>query len=241
MSKPYVAQGTKNRYYIPKTLASDFTEFLDNDIPNTVMNFEILKSWYEKSKENYEPTYIRGELYSDSSKSRYTNTDHNINIRCDVHSGIRKGDMLIDENGQIYLLDWDVTLQSNNAPSRALKCNMQIEVQRYHEEETDDNGYLIAPEGYRTIAEMIPCNGYRYEGRPEYTTVAGTPGISPDALRLITVQYNEQTKNIREGDVFDWGGARYIVVDIDLVGMDVHGQIGCMTLQARKEPGGMQV
>ena len=145
--------------------------------------------------------------------------------------------MLIDENGKIYLLDWDVNLDSNNAPSRCLKCNTIITVKRYQEEVTDEEGILVAREKYITIANAIPCNAYRYEGRPEYGVTSGTPGITPNALRLLTVQYNEETKNIREGDVFKLGETGYIVADIDLVGMSVTGTHGVLTIQARKEPG----
>ena len=122
--KPYIAEGTKSRFYIPRTLAADFTEFLSNDIPNTVMNFQLLRDWYEQFEEGYEPKYIRGEIYPDATKSRYANTDNNMNFRADVNSGIGKGDMLIDPKGMVYVLDWEVALQSNNAPSRALRCNM---------------------------------------------------------------------------------------------------------------------
>ena len=82
MSVPYVPQGTTKRFRIPKTLAADFDEFLNNDIPNTVMNFEILHNWYIKFSYGYTPQYIRGEIYPDSTKSRYENTDNNLNIRC---------------------------------------------------------------------------------------------------------------------------------------------------------------
>ena len=53
MSKPYLPAGTNKRFYVPPTLASDFTEFLDNDIPNTVMNFKLYHNWYEKRHRHY--------------------------------------------------------------------------------------------------------------------------------------------------------------------------------------------
>lgn len=235
MPKAYVPSGTKTRFYIPPTLAADFTEFLDNDIPNTVMNFELIRDWYARPANKI---LQRGEIYPDSTKSRYTNTDHLMNMRFDVRSGIRKGDMVIDENGKTYLIDWEVSLQSNNAPTRGLICNTTIEVERYHEETTDDDGYLVEPEGYSVIAASIPANAYRYEGRPEYSAVENQPGISPNALRLVTVQYNSQTSHIMVGDVFYLGPERYIVIDIDRVGLDIQQDHGVLMLQARKEPGG---
>lgn len=254
MSVPYIPQGTKRRFRVPRTLAADFDAFLDRDIPNTNMDFEILKCWYDKFKEGYTPQYIRGEIYPDSTKSRYENTDNNMNIRCSVHSGIRKGDILIQPDGTIFVLDWEVALQSNNAPSRALRCNMMLNIKRYtnNEEHYDDEGYLMYDEeGYRihgnptpgknfeTIVPPIPANAYRYDGRPEYTIVSGTPGSTPSALTLMTVQYNDWTKNIHIDDVFDWGEETYRIVDVDRVGIHLNQQWGTLKLQARKAEGGL--
>lgn len=235
----YVPQGTNKRFRIPRTLAADFTKFLDHDIPNTVMSFTILKDWYEQFEEDYEAKTIRAEIYPDSTKSRYENTDNNMNIRADVNSGIRKGDMLIQPDGQIFLLDWTVALESNNAPSRALRCNIYITIERYQQEEVDDMGYLITPEGWQTVVNNLPANAYRYDGRPEYSAIAGTPGVSPNALTLMSVQYNSQTKNIHIDDRFLWGNEYYQIVDIDRVGLDVNQEHGTLKLQAKKAAGGI--
>lgn len=256
MSIPYVPQGTSKRFRVPRTLAADFDAFLNQDIPNTNMDFEVLKCWYDKEKEGYEPKYVRGEIYADSTKSRYENTDNNMNIRCSVTSGIHKGDMLIQPDGTIFVLDWEVALQSNNAPSRALRCNMQLEIKRYTDNENkydeegfktyDDMGYLVADnhafasdDKFEIIVPSIPANAYRYDGRPEYVTVSGTPGATPGALTLMTVQYNEYTKNIHVDDVFDWGEETYRIVDVDRVGINLSQQWGTLKLQARKAEGGL--
>lgn len=256
MSIPYVPSGTSKRFRVPRTLAADFDAFLDRDIPNTNMDFEVLKCWYDKFKEDYAPSYVRGEIYADSTKSRYENTDNNMNIRCSVTSGIHKGDMLIQPDGTIFVLDWEVALQSNNAPSRALRCNMMLNIKRYtnNEEEYDDTGYaryddegfLIKQNNskrpnkkYEEIVPAIPANAYRYDGRPEYTIVSGTPGAVPSALTLMTVQYNDFTKNIHVDDVFEWGDETYRIVDVDRVGVHLSGKWGTLKLQARKAEGGL--
>lgn len=243
MPIPYIPEGTSKRFRVPRTLAADFDAFLNQDIPNTVMDFEVLQNWYDKEQAGYEPHYVRGEIYPDSTKSRYENTDNNMNIRCSVSSGIHKGDILIQPDGTIFVLDWEVALQSNNAPSRALRCNMMLNVKRFHEPENryDDDGYLIH-EGispWQEIVPLIPCNAYRYDGRPEYTIVSGTPGATPGALTLMTVQYNERTKNIHVDDVFDWGNETYRIVDIDRVGVHLSGNRGTLKLQAKKAEGGL--
>lgn len=256
MSIPYVPEGTSKRFRVPRILAADFDAFLNQDIPNTNMDFEVLHNWYDKFKEDYSPSYVRGEIYPDSTKSRYENTDNNMNIRCSVKSGIRKGDMLIQPDGTIFVLDWEVALQSNNAPSRALRCNMMLCVKRYtsREEDYDDEGYkmyddegFLIPQtarkensnNYEVIVPTIPANAYRYDGRPEYTIVSGTPGATPGALTLMTVQYNHHTKKIHVDDIFEWGEETYRIVDVDRVGIHLNGKWGTLKLQARKAEGGL--
>ena len=242
MPKPYVPAGTKTRFFRPPTLAADFTEFLDGDIPNMVMDFTLLSDWYDQFKEDYEEYIIRGELYADTSKSRYSNTDNNMNIRCDVNSGIKKGDMLIaSNNGDVFILDWEVALQSNNAPSRAVRCNFNLTVERYMPEVTDQYGYLIEPEGNKTIVDALPANAYFYDGRnASYYAANSNPGISPEVNALITVQFNSQTKNLKVDDEFVWGNDRYIITDISYVGVNRAGTSGTLALQSLQKPGGIK-
>ena len=254
MPIPYVPQGTTKRFRVPKTLAADFDSFLDNDIPNTVMDFELLHNWYDKFEEDYEPEYIRGELYPDSTKSRYENTDNNMNIRCSLTSGIRKGDMVIEPDKTIYILDWNGHKESNNIPSRAVRCNFFLHVYEWEAAETDQDGYLINELGYvvtsedetqgaynnkKYINDPIPANAYRYDGRPEYVAVAGTPGTIAGVLTLMTVQFNEQTKKIKIGHFFDWQNNTYEIVDVNYVGVDIQGTHGTLKLQAKRAAGGL--
>lgn len=265
MPIPYVPSGTSKRFKVPRTLAADFRAFLEQDIPNTVMDFTLLKNWYDQFEDEYEPVTIRGEIYPDSTKSRYANTDNNMNFRADVASGIRKGDMLIQPDGTIFLLDWEVALQSNNAPSRALRCNAMLTITRFKSDEVDEEGYTKDPNyedvdewGYaieheedqvnesrayknthNVIVDSLPVNAYRYDGRPEYTAISGTPGVSPDALTIMSVQYNNQTKKIRMNDEFIWGFETYRVIDIDRMGLNISGKSGVLRLQCRKVAGGL--
>ena len=263
MSIPYVPQGTTKRFRVPRTLAADFDSFLNMDIPNTNMDFELVRCWYDREDQNYEPHYIRGEIYPDSTKSRYENTDNNMNLRCSVTSGIRKGDMVVEPDGTVYVLDWEVHLESNNAPTRALRCNLILNIYRHKTateigEDTivgtdgellDEDGFVISQEQQEeaslladqtiTIVPDIPCNAYRYDGRPEYTAVSGTPGADPNALTLMTVQYNDYTKNIHIDDEFLWGDETYYVVDVDRVGINIGGEYGVLKIQAKKKAGGL--
>lgn len=203
------------------------------------MDFVIHKDWFAQFADGYEERTIRGEIYPDSTKSRYTNMDNYMNIRADVDSGIRKGDMLVDPNGVIYLLNWEVALQSNNAPSRALRCNMHLTVYRHQEEVVDEYGFEIEPEQDVMLVDRLPANAYRYDGRPEYTAVSGTPGMTPDALTIVSIQYNDKTKVIKENDKFIWANEEYMVVDINYTDVNEMNNSGVMIIQAKKAPGGI--
>lgn len=239
MPYPYIPQPTTKKYNVPKTLEADFDEFLENDIPGHVCDYELVECWYDRNSEDYEPKYIRGEIYPDSTKSRYENTDSNMNFRASRSSGIKKGDMMISPNGNIYLFDWRVELQSNNAPTRALYCNMIFEVNRYRQETTDERGYLIDEEGWDTIVHSIPANAYRYDGRPEYSVISGQPGVTPNALTLMSVQYNIETAQLNKNDEFVWADDTYVIVDINYVGVDIEKNNGVLKIQAKKKAGGI--
>ena len=242
MPIPYVPQGTSKRFKVPRTLAADFRAFLDRDIPNAVMTFELIPDWYAQFESGYEKQYIRGEIYPDSTKSRYENTDNNMNFRADVESGIKKGDMIVEPDGTIYLLDWAVHLESNNAPTRAVRCNTRLTIERDVPPEADEDGYRIyGTGGIQKIVDNLPVNAYRYDGRPEYSAVSGQPGLSPNALSLMIVQYNESTKKITIGDKYIWGIDEYEIVDIDPVGVDITNSFGVLKIQAKKASGGIQI
>jgi len=227
------------KFFVPPTLAADFDAFLNTDVPNQVGNFELLGNWYDQFAEGYQPNVIRGEIYPDSTKSRYENTDNLMNFRASTSSGIKKGDMVIQENsGKIFILDWEVSLETNNAPSRALRCNMNLTIKRHMPEITDESGYLVEEAGERTLVDSLPCNAYRYDGRPEFSSIVGTAGISANALTIVTCQYNKQTDDIRIDDRFVWGYETYTIVDIDLFGLSIDGKTGTLRLLAKKEAGG---
>lgn len=228
------------KFFIPPTLVKDFKDFLQSDLPGAIFDYEILHSWYDQFKEDYKPVTQRAEIYPDATKSRYADTDNNLNIRFAYDSEIVKGDYIIEGGtGTVYLLDWDIPPEPNNKSSRALRCNVKLTFQRYQKAITDKWGYLVQEEGMTTIAEEIPANAYRYEGRPEFSAIQGTPGIAANALSVISVQLNEQTQNLRVDDEFLWGNEIYTVIDVGRVGVNIDGTHGVLSIQARKKAGGL--
>ena len=238
MANAYTPTASTSRFYVPTTLASDFANFLSNDIPGSVGDFTLIPDWYAYVDDPDESTVIRGEIYPDSTKSRYSNTDNNLNFRSSVDSGIKKGDMLIGSDEAVYLLDWEVPPEPNNRMSRALRCNAQLSFMRYEDEKTDEDGYLIREAGWVPVAESIPCNAYRHDGRLEFSTNSNLPGLIPNSITLLSVQFNEFTKKIRVDDTFEWGNETYTVADVNLVGVNMAGTSGVIQVQAKKKAGG---
>lgn len=235
MANAYVPAESSARFYVPNTLASDFTKFLQNDIPGAVGDFTLIPNWYEQN----DVSVIRGEIYPDSTKSRYSNTDNNLNFRADINSGIKKGDMIVGDDGTIYLLDWDVPPEPNNRMSRALRCNCRLTFNRYFAEEVDELGMLVNEGGMRSVADEIPCNAYRHDGRLEFSTNSSMPGLMPNAVTLLSVQLNPHTERIQADDEFVWGKETYVIADVNYAGVSINGAYGVIQLQAKKKAGGM--
>lgn len=55
---------------------------------------------------------------------------------------------------------------------------------------------------------------------------------------MLTVQYNEQTKNLRVNDIFIWHDSEYEIADIDYVGVNLNNTSGTLSIQAKKKVGG---
>lgn len=238
MSVKYHAAPSSLKFHIPSTLASDFKNFLNMDVPGQVGDCEVLHDWYAQFEPGYDPIIERVEIYPDSTKSRYENTDNNINARFAVDADVYKGDIII-KDGTTYVLDWEVPPEHNNRASRSLRCNISLTVFRHVPEETDDEGYVITPEHNENIVEELPSNAYRYDGRPEFSATAGTPGVVANALTLMTVQYNSKTKNIHVDDKFVWGDQEYTIIDINWVGINYKTNTGTLKIQAKKTAGGL--
>jgi hypothetical protein len=131
-----------------------------------------------------------------------------------------------------------------------------LTVYEYADAVVDEDGYVIDDEGFVVgggrhneehcgnpkkiiIVDNLPSNAYRYDGRPEFVAVSATPGAIAGVLTLMTVQYNNQTKNIKIGQYFDWGENTYEIVDVNAVGLEINQQYGTLKLQAKRAAGGL--
>ena len=71
-------------------------------------NFELVRNWYERDKESRKSIPLRAMLFSIEWKSKVGNSDANSNFKTDFAVEIRKGDIVVREDGRIYMLNWTV-------------------------------------------------------------------------------------------------------------------------------------
>lgn len=168
------------------------------------------------------------------------NADNADNFKTDYGETCLKGDMVIDESdpNRILIFNWRVAHNPNNQATQAHICNMRLQIDRDVAEVTDDYGYLVKEATTETIVPSIPCLASIYDGRPDYILSTNTPGVIPDHIVVLTVQFNEHTRKIRIGDEFELDDYRYRIVNKDTVQVDINYEYGLISLQARKIAGG---
>lgn len=149
-----------------------------------------------------------------------------------------KGDILITESGQPLMLNWKVSKHINNQASQAIMCNEYLTFERWSKGKLDKFGYMVEPEGWVTIVEHMPANITPYAGRPDYATSNNTPGILPDSLYTCQLQLNPVTAELCINDEFDYGKARYRIINIDWSETNIDQDRGVLNLNMRRVGGG---
>lgn len=223
-------------FSLPPTYPSDFERLLEHDHPNH-FTFEILQNWYDQEDHKF----IRASQVSIDWKSKIGNSDMSTNFKVARKDTIRKGDMVIREDGVIYLLNWNVQNNPENWATQSTECNANIEFTRKVPDKTDDRGMLIVPAHTEIIAPMIPCIHTEYAGRPDYAAAPGVPGINADHLITVHVQWNDHTKNILLNDEFTLGVFTYRVINISIAEVHIDQEYGILTLNAKRVAGGVLV
>lgn len=115
-----------HRFYVPPTSKSDFVNLLNTQIDNFTGTYEILSDWYAQFEDGYEPMLVRGTYYPIDWKSKIGNSDMSNNFKIgygDDFPVLEKGDMLINEKGEVMILNWMVSRHINNQASQAMQCN----------------------------------------------------------------------------------------------------------------------
>lgn len=122
-------------FALPPTLKSDFIRLLAHDHPNH-FTFELIPDWYNQE----EHKFIRASQVPIDWKSKIGNSDMSMNFKVAKDDIIHKGDMVIREDGVIYILNWNIQNHANNWATQSTECNANIEITRRIPDKTDERG-----------------------------------------------------------------------------------------------------
>lgn len=248
---PPIVKKSGKDFRPPATIEDDFRRLLEHDVPHVNFTFELIRDWYATMEDGYEPVYLRAQQTPIDWKSKIGNSDVSTNFKCTHDIPIHKGDIVIREDGRVYLLNWAIQYHPNNQATQSAECNLYLKMRRKAEPETDEYGYVISDggeeideDGYRTILEGLPAIMSEYQGRPDFSSNQGQPGITGNHLIELQVQWNAKSKLVRLGDVFEAGSFTYIVENINIEQTDLHEEkhtdevYGIVKFQARRLAGG---
>lgn len=235
---PPVVQPSRKDFRPPTTIQDDFRRLLDHDVPFVNFTFELVHDWFAMKEPGYEPIYIRAQQTPIDWKSKIGNSDMSTNFKVTHDIPIYKGDMVIREDGMVYLLNWNVQNHANNQATQNIECNAQTQFTRRYDDVTDDRGFLIEPGGERVIVPTIPIVHAEYAGRPDFPMSQGLPGVVPNHLITVTLQWNSTTKNIEIDDRFVIGNYTYRVISTSIAEVNIDKDHGVLILHAKKVAGG---
>ena len=229
---------SQRSFYVPPTIQSDFTNMLNTDIPNFTDTFRLIRDWARYQPDD-ESTFewLRATYYPIDWKSKMGNSDMSQNIKTDFRTLIRKGDILLREDGQPLMLNWNVQKHINNQATQAVECNHYLTLYRYRPDKTDGRGFLIQEAGEDVIIEHMPVCITDYAGRPDYASAIGIPGIQADMLTTGQIQVNDLTKTIRINDEYEYGGFRYRIINISWPEVSIDGTYGIINFNAKRVAG----
>ena len=60
------------KFYIPPKLEQDFKDWLNTDVPHANYTFELVRNWYARDQDGYNPVYLRALYFSINWKSSAT-------------------------------------------------------------------------------------------------------------------------------------------------------------------------
>lgn len=245
LNKPVIPPATltpsSSSFYVPPTVLSDFTNLLNTDIPNFTQTFRLIKAW-----DTYDPTntedaiWFRATYYPIDWKSKMGNSDMSENLKTDFAVAIKKGDIVLHNDGRVLILNWNVQKHVNNQATQAVECNHYMTLERYTDAVTDERGYVQQAAGWNPVFSHHPVVLSDYAGRPDYSAAQGTPGINADMLNTGQIQLNEHTRTMRINDEYEYGGFRYRIINISWHEISIDGTHGIINFNSKRVAGAYQ-
>jgi len=207
------------RFYIPKTLQSDFSSSLEALGTTAIINFDPLNT-----------TKIRLDKVNYTTKNSVVSSDEV--AFAELSSNLKMGDYLQYKN-EVLLIN---QLVSNEFPQcyeiSSGTCNTKLDVTRYQTATYDDYGNILTEEGNNPIASELYC--LTVMGGFEFRTGTGQVGIVPTNDIKVSCQFNTNTMNIAIGDKFTVFKKDYEVVNLDWSQKDLEGNYGVLTFDGKK-------
>ena len=119
---PQKAELSRKDFRPPPTIEDDFRRQLDHDVPHVNFTFEQVHDWFDMSEDDYVPTYIRAQQTPIDWKSKIGNSDMSTNFKVTHDLPIHKGDIVIREDGVVFMLNWNVQNHANNRQRNPLNA-----------------------------------------------------------------------------------------------------------------------
>lgn len=235
---PSISAGSTKNFRPPATIESDFKRLLAHDVPHVNFTFDLIHDWYDHVDEAADHLYIRAQQTPIDWKSKIGNSDMSTNFKVTHEHRVYKGDMVIREDGYVFLLNWMVQNHPNNQATQSILCNTVLSICRKRNEETDINGFVINEAGWDIIVPDLPCVHTEYAGRPDYALSQGAAGIAPDHLITVSLQWNKLTRLIQVNDRFKIGDFTYRVINVSMAEVDIDREHGVLILNAKRVAGG---
>lgn len=164
-------------------------------------------------------------------------SDNTVSIKFSRDYTIKKGDLITDEDDNIYIVNWKPFKDINCYAAQAQLCSHEFSFERWIDIVIDSDGNSSTPAQYETIAADV--NGFISRINAKYyESSQGEIGIFASQKVGIGIQYNEITQLIKIEDEFDYGGKQYLITDIDLTQLNTGGTDGIMFIFAEIIEGG---
>jgi len=207
------------RFYIPKTLQSDFSSSLEALGTTAIINFDPLNT-----------TKIRLDKVNYTTKNSVVSSDEV--AFAELSSNLKMGDYLQYKN-EVLLIN---QLVSNEFPQcyeiSSGTCNTKFDVTRFQTATYDDFGNVLTEEGNNPITKDLYC--LTVMGGFEFRTHTGGIGIVPSNDIKSSCQFNADTMLIAIGDKFTVFKKQYEVVNLDWSQKDLEGDYGILMFDGKK-------
>lgn len=219
-----------------------FNDYVDTVIPNVNSDLWLCHDYEECKGDWSDCEVIRAMTTVINWKSNVGNSDTTHNFRTKLSVDLKRGDYVKDiATGEVGMIVWFVDKMPDCNKTQVSGCNLRTTIYRPNgvpEVIDPRTGTLVQKASDLVIAEEYPCVYTTLYGRYDYEMRNNTPGIAPDQKIEVKIQFNEATRQIREGDLLDIHGILHRVMFVTMSTVDIDETHGVMVLTCERVAGG---